>query len=88
MIVLLTIYSLEINGDIIHVNSALPKADMNTIKSAIDVRKRLNPSLSSVADAQCYRQQWLKWLNNVPNFFKVLQLAITLPVLAKDCCPP
>jgi hypothetical protein len=44
-------YFLETYGGIIHVNSALAKAEMNTIKSSVDVLKRFNPSLSSAAAA-------------------------------------
>jgi len=46
-------YFLEANGRIILANSALAKAEMNTIKASDDIRKRFNPSLSSTASAQC-----------------------------------
>ncbi len=39
-------YFLQTYSGIIHVNSALAKAEMNTIKSSVDVLKRFNPSLS------------------------------------------
>jgi len=52
--VLLTIgYFLETYSGIIHVNSALAKAEMNTIKSSVDVL--INPSLSNASDAKHYR---------------------------------
>jgi len=38
-------YFLETYGGIIHVNSALVKAEMNTIKSSVDVLKRFKTSL-------------------------------------------
>jgi hypothetical protein len=86
-------YFLETYGGIIHVNSALAKAEMNTIKSSVDVLKRFNPSLSSAAaaDAQRYCIPFpattaeVAELKNFPNFFKVLQLVITLPVSSATC---
>ena len=45
-------YFWEKYGEITQVNSALAKAEMNTIKSSVDVLKRFNPSLSNAADAQ------------------------------------
>ena len=77
---------METYGGIIPVNSALVKDEMRTIKSSVDVLKRFNPSLSSAADAQRYCIPFpattaeVAELNNFPNFFRVLQLVITLPV--------
>ena len=79
------------HGGIIHVNSALAKAEMRTIKSYVYVLKRFNQSLSSAADAQRYCIPFpattaeVAELKNFPNFFRVLQLVITLPVSSATC---
>jgi hAT family C-terminal dimerisation region len=87
-------YFLETYGGIIHrITSALAKAEMNSIKSSIDVRKRFNPSLSSAAaaDAQRYCIPFpataaeVAELKNFTNFFKVLHYVITLPVSSATC---
>ena len=84
-------YFLVTNSGIIHVNSALAKAEMRTIKCSVDFLKRFNPSLSSAADAQRYCIPFpataaeVAELKNFPKFFRVLQLVITLPVSSATC---
>lgn len=84
-------YFLQTYGGIIHVNSALTKAEMKTIKSSVDVLKRFNPSLSNTAEAQRFCIPFpattaeVTELKNYPNFFKLLQLVITLPVSSATC---
>ena len=62
---------------------------MNTIESSVDVLKRFNPSLSDEAQRYCIpfpvTNAEVAQSKNVPNFFKVLQLVITLPVRSATC---
>ena len=71
-------YLLQTYGSILHINSALAKAEINIVKSSVDGLERFNPTLSVFVS----QQPQLKWPNSsiiILNFFKLLQLALTLP---------
>jgi len=73
-------YLLKTYGSVLHINSALAKAEMNIVKSSVDdLIERFNPS-----NAERFRlaanSAEMAELIHYRNFFKLLQLAITLPV--------
>ena len=84
-------YFFETYGSIIHVNSALVKAEMSIVKSSVGVLKCFNPTLSNADAAERYCIPFpattaeVAELKHYPNFFKVLQLLITLPISSATC---
>ena len=77
-------YLLQTYGSVLHINSALAKAEMSIIKSSVDGLKRFNPSNAQRFCLPATAAE-VEELTKYPNFFKLLQLVITLPVSSATC---
>lgn len=71
---------------VLEINPALLKAEMHIVRSSISVPglQRFNPSYPERFSPPASAAE-VEELKNYPNLFKVLQLAITLPVSSATC---